>query len=109
MSTILEYGSRIGCIAGLALGTACGAEAVGTEPCDGDSIQCSRQALSAYDEVAVERLTRLRPTWTRSLPVAGEAAEVNPDFSGTQVAGDRDGNLWLFARDPEGVRVSRLD
>lgn len=109
MSSFLGYSGRIGCITGLIWGAACGTPPVGVAPCDGDAIQCSRQALSSYDEVAVEALPTLQPTWSRPLPVADVAAGGNADFNGAQLTGDRKGNLWLFARDPEGVRVSRLD
>ena len=109
MSSFFRYSGRIGHITGLVWATACGTPPVGLAPCDGDAIQCSRQALSAYDEVAVEALQTLPPTWSRPLPVADVATGGNADFNGTQLTGDRKGHLWLFARDPDGVRVSRLD
>jgi len=109
MSSFIRYSGPI-YITGLMWATACGADAAGVDPCSADDILCSRQSLSsAYDEVAVEELPTLQPTWSKALPVAEEAADASGYFSAAQLSSDREGRLWLFARDPEGVRVSRLD
>jgi hypothetical protein len=72
-------------------------------------VQCAPLPLTAVDEVPVENLPRLRPTWIRSLPITDAAAEQSADWRLAQLSSDRAGNLWLFDRVESGVRASRLD
>ena len=104
-----KHGCRPLYVVALGLTVGCGSGVTAAAPCDGDVVQCAALPLSAVDEVPVEDLPRLRPTWIKSLPITDAATQQSADWRLAQLSSDREGNLWLFDRVESGVRVSRLD